>query len=345
MELQTAILATMTMTMAALAGCAGSGNGSGNGDGGGNPPGNKPLKVVTDTSACGSGVEPTRLEGDYMMQMSTEDKSLVTNMLFHFEDGHVTVSNTCLMGSRSLTATVSARTRTTSTQFEILEDKNKTEKMNDGNFKGDCSVSVSRGSTRYAFKGSCVKFIGERAGEEMILVPAGQRPGSRQSQPLPGGPQPPTTPPGGGFPPELPPGGPGMPPGPMPMPPAPAPQPVPPAPSQGWACIAENAFTHAVFMGHGPSEFAAKSRAKQNCTNGKDPAYCYEHTIRCAQQELSREAWFCEAKNSFTRRIYNGVGPSQVEAEHSARKSCLDTEGASNAAYCAKAHAVACVKQ
>lgn len=110
---------------------------------------------------------------------------------------------------------------------------------------------------------------------------------------------------------------PGTPPGPI-FPPSPQPSPA----DKKWACVVKDYSTDDLFIGYGPVEFAAKSKAKQICQSAVANPNC-DSSARCEQQEENSQAWFCEVRHYVHGKIYNSAGASKIEASYLARKSCV----------------------
>lgn len=127
---------------------------------------------------------------------------------------------------------------------------------------------------------------------------------------------------------------------PPPHPPAPVPQ--PPTGGGAWACVIQDYSTSDVFIGYGPQEFVASSKAKQAC-QASGGSNC-EFSAKCEVQESNPQAWYCETKNYSNSRVFGGVGASKIEASYSAKKECLAKSNSSGSS-CSNIAQATCVHQ
>lgn len=116
-----------------------------------------------------------------------------------------------------------------------------------------------------------------------------------------------------------------------------------PSPSGEWVCVIENYDSRNVFIGYGTQEFIARSHATQACQGAGSVTSC-SSVYKCEQQELSVDAWYCEAKNSDTGRVFGRSGHSKVEAGYFARRECFHFSG-SSARSCGTVYDSDCVRQ
>jgi len=114
-------------------------------------------------------------------------------------------------------------------------------------------------------------------------------------------------------------------PNPFPTPPTnPTPFPEqPPTAERKWVCTVKDYAKKNIYIGYGPVEFVAGSKAKQACQQAGSKE-CYS-TSDCEEQETNPQAWFCEAKNYSNGKIFSGTGASKTEAGFFAQKSCFSS--------------------
>ena len=133
--------------------------------------GNEQAKDTTDYSVCGQGPRATSIEGVWKKDEALNEIQFLIKL--DISKYGVTVSNTCTIRGRSLTAKVRSSSYYDSQKLVIANSDEKTENFDDnmGNTM-NCSASVKASTSQYELRGSCLVFKDAQTKDEVIFVPA-----------------------------------------------------------------------------------------------------------------------------------------------------------------------------
>ncbi len=130
---------------------------------------NNELTNVTDYSDCGEVSNQTTPEGTWVL--SQEQGGIRFDLLMTIELTGVSVTNICRASGRELSATAYSTSSYTTSTFSVYNESSEQQKIEEPDFKLDCSVSLSRETVNYSFKGRCL--VLSKPGEESVtLAPA-----------------------------------------------------------------------------------------------------------------------------------------------------------------------------
>ncbi len=137
----------------------------------GNSGGNGPMVNQTDYRVCGNST-PAGLHissNTWVLRQSKGEFNF--DMLLTADRGRVQLTTICMYQGRYLSAQVDVPASIGNSRLEIFAAGQRTERIDENNFKMDCSVNIERGVMNFGFKGRCLEMTRPGYNEKVLMVP------------------------------------------------------------------------------------------------------------------------------------------------------------------------------
>lgn len=128
--------------------------------------------VETNYNVCGSFTPPglSITSNGWGMQVRTDNGFRILTALY-VNDEAAFFRNTCSVNGRSLSAAVRVPARYTNNSLDIQCYGEKTEKINETDFKMNCSIRVDSSWMNYGFRGRCLELSRPGYSQKILMVP------------------------------------------------------------------------------------------------------------------------------------------------------------------------------